>query len=80
MAGSGQEDVTEGAWSGRESLPQGWVWSKGPHGRPEVVGRPSWRTGSGREALPEDREWSGGPHGGLGGPSGGQGVVESPSR
>ena len=32
-------------------------WSRGPPRCPEVVGRPTWMSGSGREALPDIREW-----------------------
>ena len=55
--------------SGREALPEVWVWSGVPPGGPGVVGRPfrrsgvvgrpSRRSGSGRETLLEIWEWSG---------------------
>ena len=38
-----------------------------------MVERPSWSARNGREAIFESREWSGGPPGGTG-------VVEKPSR
>ena len=48
-------------WIGREALPKGRLWSGGPPGGPEGVGRPSRMTWIGREALPMGRLWSGGP-------------------
>ena len=52
--------------SDRESIPESRVWSGGPiggpdwsgdsPGRPELVGRPSWRVEIDRETLPEGRE------------------------
>ena len=34
-------------------------WSGDPTACPEVVGRPSRRSGSGRETLPQVQKWSG---------------------
>ena len=43
-------------WS--ETLPKVWNWSRDPSGSPEVVGRPSRRSGSGGEAPQEsERDW-----------------------
>ena len=57
--------------SGREALPDVWVWSGGHLGCLGVVGWPSWISGSVRrpsqmsrscrEALTDVREWVGGP-------------------
>ena len=56
-------------WS--ETVPEVWKRSGGPPSRPEVVDRPSHRSGSGRrhsrrsgsgrEILPEVCKWAGGP-------------------
>ena len=49
---------------GLETLLEFWKWSEDPPGGPEVVGRPSHRSGSGQEKLPEVQKWSRDPLGG----------------
>ena len=43
--------------SGPEALLDDREWSVGPPGCSEVVGRPSWMSGSGWEDFPDIREW-----------------------
>ena len=54
MAGIGRQ-TPQRSGIGRETLLEVQNWSVDLPGRPELVGRPSWRFGSGREMLPEVR-------------------------
>ena len=49
------------SWSGRESLPDNWVWPGGPPGCPGVDECISRMFESGQETRPDVREWSGDP-------------------
>ena len=81
-SGGGQETLPKvRKWSGDpprvpkvvETILEVWNWSEDPHGRTELVGRPSRRFGSGWETLREVRKW-------MGDPFRGPEVVERPSR